>query len=219
MISRPARMALLAALPGLLLGCGSVYYATLERFGIEKRDLLRERVEEARSEQEVAKEEFQSALERFQALTGFQGGDLEAEYDRLSAAYAGSETAAEDVRARIEAVERVAADLFREWAHEIREIQDPSLRSRSEALRRETDQRYQVLLAAMKRAEASMAPVLAAFRDQVLFLKHNLNARAIASLDGERIDIERDVATLVHDMEDAIAEADAFLATLDGARG
>lgn len=209
-------MAALLSPTALAAGCSSVYYATLERFGIEKRDLLRERVVEARDEQEAAKQEFQSALEQFQAVTGFQGGDLEAEYDRLSSAYERSEAAARDVRARIDEVERVAADLFREWAQEIGEIQDPSLRRRSESLRLETERRYQSLLAAMKDAEATMDPVLTAFRDQVLFLKHNLNARAIASLGGELDAIENDVAQLVRDMERSIAEANAFLATLEG---
>ena len=36
----------------------------------------------------------------------------------------------------------------------------------------------------MRLAESRIEPVLKSFRDQVLFLKHNLNAKAIASLRG-----------------------------------
>ena len=35
-----------------------------------------------------------------------------------------------------------------------------------------------------------MKPVLAAFHDQVLVLKHNLNARAIASLEGTAVTLQ-----------------------------
>ena len=37
----------------------------------------------------------------------------------------------------------------------------------------------------MKRAEQSMQPVLRTLRDNVLYLKHNLNAQAIGALRGE----------------------------------
>ena len=59
-------------------------------------------------------------------------------------------------------------------------------------------------------------PVLAVFHDRVLFLKHNLNARAIASLGGETDDIEADVSDLIAEMERSIAEADAFIKEMQG---
>jgi len=54
-------------------------------------------------------------------------------------------------------------------------------------------------------------PVLTAFRDQVLFLKHNLNARALAALQNELDAIQTDVASLIREMEASIAEANAFI--------
>ena len=63
----------------------------------------------------------------------------------------------------------------------------------------------------MQRAESKMAPVLAAFSDQVLYLKHNLNARAIASLDDTVIELEGEIAGLIADMEASIAEANTFI--------
>lgn len=66
----------------------------------------------------------------------------------------------------------------------------------------------------MKRAEAKLEPALAPLRDQVLFLKHNLNARAITGLDAELISVETNVQSLIRDMEQAIAQADRFIATL-----
>jgi hypothetical protein len=56
--------------------------------------------------------------------------------------------------------------------------------------------------------------VLAAFRDQVLFLKHNLNAQAVASLSAELDSIEIGVARLINEMNVSIAEADRFIAEL-----
>ena len=66
----------------------------------------------------------------------------------------------------------------------------------------------------MKRAESKLEPALVPLRDQVLFLKHNLNARAIAGLSAELVGVQTNVNSLVRDMEKAIAKADAFMATL-----
>jgi hypothetical protein len=56
-----------------------------------------------------------------------------------------------------------------------------------------------------------MDPVLKRFNDQVLYLKHNLNAQAIASLQTTAAGIDTDVSALIKDMEASIAEADDFI--------
>jgi hypothetical protein len=195
-------------------GCRSAYYAAWEKLGWEKRHLLSDRVAEARDAQAAAAESFQTTLERFQELTGFEGGDLEAMYRRLSSQYNSAESRANAVTGRINAVDQVAKDMFAEWQQELRQYQDARLRAQSERQLNETRDRYGDLLQAMRRAESRMEPVLGRFRDQVLFLKHNLNARAIASLQGTTQEIELDVQQLIKEMESAIAEANAFIGTL-----
>lgn len=67
----------------------------------------------------------------------------------------------------------------------------------------------------MEWAESRLEPALIPLRDQVLFLKHNLNARAIAGLSSEVVSVQTNVDNLVRDMERAIAQADAFIASLE----
>lgn len=195
-------------------GCQSVYYGTMEKFGQHKRDILVGRVDDARESQEEAKEQFQTALERFMEVTGFTGGDLREQYDRLEAEFNRSESRAAEVTERIDAVDDVAADLFAEWEAELRQYTDPALRRRSEDQLRQTRSRYSQLLASMRQAESRMEPVLDAFRDRVLFLKHNLNAQAIASLEGTSLELERDIQTLIQEMDQAIGEANAFIESM-----
>lgn len=194
------------------LGCQTVYYKAMEQFGVHKRDLLVSEVNGARDAQVEAKEQFQSALERFSALVDFDGGELEARYRELKAELDRSESRARAVSKSIKDVEQVASALFKEWAEELDNYSSTELRKRSEAQLKETEKRYSTLIAAMQRAEQRIEPVLATFRDQVLFLKHNLNAQAIASLQGEVVRIETDVNKLVEDLERAIAEAERFMA-------
>ena len=196
-------------------GCSSAYYKTMESIGIEKRDILVDRVEEARDAQDSASEQFASALEQFRATVNFDGGDLEEIYDRLNSEYEDSSAEATDVSERIDAVEGVAEDLFEEWEQELEQYSRADMRRNSAALLKDTRSRYGKLMASMRRAESSMEPVLEAFQDQVLFLKHNLNARAIGALRNELDSIERDTARLIAQMQKAIAEANDFIDSME----
>ncbi len=209
--SRAGRSLLLVTVLGGLAACSTVYYRTLDALGVEKRTVLVDRVEDARDRQNEAKEQFASALEAFRAVVAFEGGDLESLYDRLNGNYERSERRAAAVRDRIDGVEDVAGRLFEEWEDELEEYSDPSLRRQSETLLGNTRERYADVLRAMRRAEATMQPVLETLQDQVLFLRHNLNARAVGALDAELDSIERDTTALIAEMERAIAEADAFI--------
>ena len=202
------------ALPLVMAGCSDAYYETLELVGIEKRHVLVDRVEGARDDQQEAKEQFKTALERFKELTGFDGGDLEEVYEDLLEEYEECEEKAHDVRSRIESIESTCEALFDEWEDEIEEIAKSEYQSRSRSMLDDTRHRSERLLAVMRKAERTMDPVLQAFKDQVLFLKHNLNTQAIAHLQGVSVEIEQDVETLISEMEAAIAQADRFLESM-----
>jgi len=202
----------------LLAGCQTAYYGAMEKFGYEKRDILVSRVDDAREAQQEAKKQFESALAQFIAVTNFSGGELEQQYNKLKSEFDDSEARANTVHKRIADVERVAQDLFTEWEKELTQYTSPDLRRSSQTQLTMTRTRYQELIGAMKRAEKKLDPVLGAFRDRVLFLKHNLNARAIASLKTERARIQADIATLVADMNRSIAEADRFIKDMSAAK-
>lgn len=213
MKSVPACLAL-GLLLAALSGCSSTYYNAMEKFGFAKRDILVDRVDATRDAQAKAKEQFSSALEHFIAVTHADGGDLQRAYAGLNREYTRSEDRAKDVRNRIAAVDDVADALFSEWKSELKQYSNASLRSQSQRQLDETRRRYDELMRLMRRAADRMDPVLATFHDQVLFLKHNLNARAVASLDHTRGTLEADIARLIADMEASIREAEAFIASL-----
>jgi len=210
-----SRLPFLFLLLTLLAGCSSMYYKSMESIGFAKRDILVHRVGVARDSQEQTKQQFKDALERFTAITGFQGGSLEQKYQDLSAEFSQCESRAADVHKRIADIEDVSESLFAEWERELGQYQNQSLRLDSQQKLRATRQRYDQLIAAMKRAESRMEPVLATFRDQVLFLKHNLNAQAIASLKGELGNLQSDISALIQSMEASIREANQFIQSVN----
>ncbi len=200
----------------LLLGaCSTMYLEGLEKVGIPKRDVMVYRVEKARDTQQETKEQFKSALEQFTAATRFDGGDLEATYKRLNDSYEASLSKAEEVKSRIADIESVSEALFNEWKQEITQYSNPTMKQNSQKKLDATQVHYRQLITSMKQAEAKIQPVLTVFHDQVMYLKHNLNARAIASLKGELGNIQSDVSALVASMEKSINEANAFISTME----
>ena len=194
-----------------LPGCAAQRVDLAERFGYTKREQLVDSVEDAREEQVEAKEQFESALDVFLALTGGQATDLERAYRRLQRELDRSESQAEDVSDRINRIELVADKLFAEWEAELEQYASETLRRDSRRLLDETRPRYRDMLETMREAEASMQPVLTAFQDQVLYLKHNLNAQAISGLQASSVELQEQTRQLIADMQRSIDEADAFI--------
>lgn len=217
LLFRSGLAATVMAVSVLLGACqSSAYYSVMEKMGKPKREILVERVTQTREAQEEAKVQFRSALEQFIAVSKVDLGDLQVKYDKLSTELKDSEAKAKAVHDRIAALDSVATALFAEWKKELGQYTSDALRSQSDAQYRDTFDRYQKLTASMQKAASRMEPVLATFRDQVLFLKHNLNARAVAGLSGTAKDLERDIGRLVADMERSIGEADAFIRSMQG---
>jgi len=194
-----------------LTGCSTAYYAAYEKFGVYKRDLLKKRVIEARDGQKEAQAQFKDALTRLKEITGFEGGKLEKTYTSLKSEYDDCAAQAETVHKRIRDVETVAADLFAEWEKENGQIGTASLRNASRQQLADTKQRYEELHSSLVSAEEAMTPVLKQFNDYVLYLKHDLNARAIASLKGEATSITTEISRLIEQMNKSIARADEFV--------
>ncbi len=195
-------------------GCQSMYYATMEKFGMEKRDLLKRAVVAARDDQKEAQVEFKDALTRMKEMYGSQGTALESTYSKLKSDLDSCTSQAGDVHKRIQDMDQVANDLFSEWEKEIAQFTNPTFASESRRQLSDTRSRYSQLAAALRSAEATMDPVLRSLTEHVLFLKHNLNAAAIASLKGEATQITTQIDTLIRQMNLSINEADAFIKSL-----
>ncbi|MCF2908689.1 DUF2959 domain-containing protein [Pseudoalteromonas sp. DL2-H2.2] len=199
----------------LLSACQSAYYAAWEKVGVHKREILVDRVENTKEAQQVTQQEFQSALERLTTLINFDGGELQSVYQQLNDDYLASEAAAQDVRTNIDKVEDVAEALFSEWQDELTQYSSAKLKRQSEQKLRQTQRQFDKLLRSMRASEAKMQPVLDSLKDNVLYLKHNLNAQAIAAIKGEFSGLKRDIQSLITDMNRSIEDSNAFIASMN----
>lgn len=208
------RNLILVSLLTVLVSCQSAYYAAWEKVGVEKRDILVDRVEDAKDSQEDAQKQFSSALDEFSQLINFNGGELQDVYSKLKDQFEASEESASSVSNRIDKVESVAEALFDEWQDELEKYTNAKLKRESQSKLRDTQRRYKSLVSTMRKAESKMEPVLSALRDNVLYLKHNLNASAVGALQGEFNGIKKEINQLVVEMNKAISESNSFISSM-----
>lgn len=202
-----------------LLGCQSAInkaarntkYSVYEVVGIEKRDLFKKQVGKVKDGQEETGESFKDALDKLKEVYAFDGGKLEKRYRSLNSAYEEAEEDAKDVEGRIAQLDTIAQDLFSEWKKEIQEIKTASLKNQSQQKLNETESKYRAFFNNLKSSEAKMKPVLGKLRDQVLFIKHNLNAKAIAGLKTESLKIQGEIESLIQEMNVSIEQADQVI--------
>ncbi len=202
-----------------LSACGvtqKVQYSALEKVGVHKRDILVDRIEKTTLTQEQTKEQFKSAYEELAELVNVDDAGLEKKYKRMAGAVEKSEAKANDLKSRISSVDRVAQDLFKEWEAELAEYKSANLRSASAKNLAQTKQRYAAIYQKMIDSHARTTPVLQVLQDNTLYLKHNLNARAVSSLSSEVVQIENKVKELIAQMEASIDESKSFLSSMQG---
>lgn len=192
-----------------------VYYQSQESLlGQHKRDIVVVQVDQACDSLKDSRDQFVDALEKFKSIVNLRDSSLEQRYQQLKRRYDICRSKADQVTQRIQAVEEVSEALFAEWEAELELYSNRALRARSQQQLKKSRQQYARLLKALQAAKVRMHPVLAAFQDQVLFLKHNLNAHAIAALRHEFVEIGVDISKLIEVMEKTIGEASQFVAVL-----
>lgn len=199
----------------LLSSCNSMYFSALEKIGIEKRDLFIKRIKAARDSQIDAKEQFKDALEKYKSVINVDGGDLESKYSKLSAVLEESESSATEVKSRVIRVRDVAVSLFQEWKSELEDYSNQELRRDSEKKLEKAKMEYAAMMASMKIASDRLDPALQPLRDNVLYLKHNLNAKAIMALSSEVVHIENKVDILINELSRSIADADEYVRKME----
>jgi hypothetical protein len=212
----------LILLPFLLISCQSAIenaiketkYSAYEMIGYQKRDLFKKEARNVKSNQEETGQSFKDALDRLKELYNFDGGNLEKQDRKLNSAYETAKTKADGVHSSVKQLETVAQDLFDEWKKEIAEISTPDLRAKSTAKRLEAKTKYDEFHASLKKSEAKLGPVLTKLHDQVLYLKHNLNAAAVTGLKAESGKVQSDIEALIKEMNSSISQTDEFIKTL-----
>lgn len=203
---------LLSCMVILFSGCvDKIYYAGMEKVGFHKRDIMVDRVEDVQKSQQETQEEFKSALEQFGSLIALENSELKSTYEKFNDKYEDSKEAAENLSNHINKLENVSLALFEEWENELELYKNKELKIQSEKKLMNTKKIYTKMMQTMRSSEKKMDPILAMFQDNVLILKHSLNAQAIGALKGEFNSLKLEINKLISQMNKSIKESDSFI--------
>lgn len=178
--------------------------------GMPQEDLV-ERVRGAQDEVSEGREDFGAAFNLYQRLSAPQAVELDELSDDFADSIESCAARASDVAERIESVRGEADALFKGWNEQLARFSGETLRKKSEAMMLDTQARAQRVLAALERVEARAQPMLLKLQDYALFFHHNLNARAIATLQDTYKDFDSEFKALEGEFGKAQAEITAFL--------
>lgn len=207
------KIMLLPLLPAVV-ACTTVDpYAELD-YGQLTREQLTASIEDARDTQTAVRAQFDATLDQFVTLVSADRNNWQTAFDQLKAEYAANQAQAAIIRSLIEDVESHSADLFNEWESELALFQDQNLRFKRELDLQEARRQCGQLLLSLHATENRMIPVLSAFRDYLVFLQDNLDARTVASLQPELAAMAGNIADLFYNIDSTIVESDEFLAEL-----
>ncbi|MFZ4503302.1 MAG: DUF2959 family protein [Methylovulum sp.] len=192
-----------------------IYYRAKESLGEHKRTLVVHHVEQACLGLEDTRNEFVTTLEKFHYLNDSRNNStLSQKYQLLNQQYHYCQVKTEHILRRIKAIEEVSEALFAEWEKELAGYSNKNLKNKSKLQLKTARQNYARLIKTLYKALDKITPVLAAFKDQVLYLKHNLNAQTIAALQYEFTEISIDINDLIHTMEQILTEANQFVSLI-----
>lgn len=168
---------------------GGASCANLEATFFEPKDSmalvddLSERIEEVHVATEVSKERMNAAVEALRSMTSsdFRGDALVA-HAELTRSIESSEEQAETLRDHVTEMKDTASELFERWAQDLEGFTNAEMRQSSQKRLEDTRTRYQTIVAAVDPALWSLDAVNRDLRDHALFLGHDFNKSAVASV-------------------------------------
>jgi hypothetical protein len=196
-----------------LVGCKSspTYVKAMDVVGFEKREMLKERLQEARDSQVEAKQQLQTALytlRRFESVPAAEVSDF---HDDLKGEVDKAKEEIDDLNGDIAAVETVAKEMFTDWEDELASYESAELRQKSAEELRETRRNYSTMIEQLRETQRKLSAVVPALEDQVLYVEHSINAGEKPAESDKLDDVREQISTLIEELEGSIDRTQRFI--------
>ncbi len=212
----------MAILTGMVLGAmgcnNSLGYNLQEAMGTPKRQVMVSRVQDTRDSMKDTKKAFASALQQFGSVYKEGGSKLENKYVILKKEYENCNSKASELRRQIANVKSIGQVLFAEWQKELDQFTNEQMRKLSETKMQQTREKYVAMTTGMDRVSARMTPALNSMNDQLLNIKHSLNALITVSLEEELIQLRTHTDSLMAEIDSAVEHCNTFIGSMAESR-
>lgn len=196
---------------GLVACRSSTYYEAMDTVGYEKREMLVDRVEDARDAQVQAKQQLQTALYTLRRVETVPANELGELHGDLKNEVESTSDELDDLRDSISSVESVAESLFADWEEELATFESDELRRQSRQELQRTRESYRELVTALRNTEQRLQTAVPSLEEQVLFIEHAVNAGGTPVETEELDDVREQVSSLIEELEGSIDRTQKFI--------
>ena len=154
-------------------------------------------VERVNSELDASKTKLLGAVQTLQKVTApdFKGDAVEG-HKELVRAIDDSEDQTDDLRKSVERMQAEAEPVFNQWTKDLEGYSNPEMRQRSQARLAAARERYDAVVAAVTPVLVECEAVNQTLGDHALFLKHDMNPAALATIQDDVKKVAKEAADL-----------------------
>jgi hypothetical protein len=194
-----------------LVSCG----APLKTEGPQKVDNLVGALEQVYVEAELSREKLTAAMDRLQVIAAaeFDEGDAAAAYAEFVAALAESQQQAKLMKASIGPMKESAAPIFATWEGDVSDIENETLRERSEERLERTREKFEAIVSNVESTQEKFDALNEGMQDHALFLHNDLNGDSLALIQGEVKKLVELAAEVDEGYETAMTSSRAYIDT------
>ena len=185
---------------------------------LKRTDKLIGGAEDLISEATKARQEIDKTLTSYNALFKNDVQDVRKAYKDVEKGIERTEKQREEVKKKLDAMKLEADAYFSSWTESLQQINDESLRKRSEGRMTETKGHFDGVLAAVDKARGQYEPFVANLKDQWTYLGHDLNPSGIASLKPDADKLNGKATDLFKSIDDGMKKAGEYIDSLKSAR-
>lgn len=212
------RSAVMLAL-ALISLAGLAACASSRTVGQRTTEELVEQVDDSSKMIQRAREQVQTTLANYNAIIENETENPTSAYKDLSKDIDRLLSRREDVRKRLEKMNKTAENLFAKWEQAISTIESEDLRDQATRRMETARQRFDEIVASVQKGREAFDPFVTSLNDQVTYLGFNLTPDAIAGLKDQAAQLNEDARSVFDSIDSAIAAAQEYKASVSPGEG
>ncbi len=186
--------------------------------GLKQTDKLIEKAETTVKSAVSAREEIQKTLDSYNAMFKSADTDVRDAYKGVEKGIEQTEKKREEVKKHVDEMKAEGDAYFASWKQSLQQIQDPSLRKKSEDRMGETRKHFDGVLASVSDARGAYEPFVKSLKDQWTYLGHDLNAAGLTSLKPDADKLNAQSVDLFKKIDGSMKKANDYIASLKSSR-
>ena len=147
-------------------------------------------------------------LESYNSIVGGTAKNVQSEYKKLANDLKATDKKIQSASKGMDSLDKQANKLFVQWEKELAEYSSDSMKQKSTDRLEAAKKRYESLGQTLSEASKAFEPLMQNLNDQILFLGRDLSKEAIADLEDEAAELNRQAEDVINTVQGLLAKAE-----------